>query len=488
MVNTSNAQPGGLPQNQGTADKRYVRKTARTTKEQKPLPKKFVEFTEDEKREANTNIALAFQLLGLVADGQLVCPECGGSKRKVQAKVGNNPYWKCHKCKAYGSVINLLKEKGGYTYPDAVNTLLGRPTTGAVREVSKVELPKIVLSQSFKADVDIDIYDFIRNSGSLQAAQKYYETVAHIKPEVVAESGSTYITDARKLQKELTTKFSMERLKKAGVVTVDKNDRDLFLFSDDYCVIEPHERACKDLIESWRDYVEKAKKAKAAGEDLPDAPFVRPTCSKPAADGHGHVVGMQFRPSLKQRALVDAHKKWKKKWSGIINRETGKAFEPTEAWQAMHDVAPSSAGEKIPYVVPFLSLKGATPESLVGCGLKRLSSLKPGQKIYVVEGFKDWLAARSMNIEAYAIPGTGVLPGEHICKLLRLHIMVPTLDGDAAGAEGRKNLELYFDEVNIKHEPNPNIREGMDVADILIDRYAKNGCTCDTCVDWRQSH
>jgi acyl-CoA synthetase (AMP-forming)/AMP-acid ligase II len=77
----------------------------------------------------------------------------------------------------------------------------------------------------------------------------------------------------------LLERFGRQRLIACGVLTVDKNGKDFFLFNDDYPVIEVH--------------------------------------ASPA----GHVVGMQFRPSPKRMLKVKAHKEWKRRWSGVVDTD-----------------------------------------------------------------------------------------------------------------------------------------------------------------------
>lgn len=471
------------------ARRSYTKGASSSKKSSAPSRPAFKKFEDSELLAANAELALAFQMIGLMKGiKHYACPSCGTeSKNKVVLKRSQSgaSYWKCYKCGEHGSAIKLLQSHGGYSYPDAVNSLLGRPTSSKVREIPERERVKTDLTASFQAVVDIDVYDAIRASGSLAAAQKYYMTIAHISPEAVEECGSTYILNARAVQAELVKKFGMERLKAAGVTTTGKEDKEFFLFSDDYCVIEPHERACVDLRRSWRKYEEEAAAAVAAGETPPEKPFSPPSCKRTTTDGHGHVVGMQFRPSLAQKKKVTAHKKWKARWGGLIDPETGVKIDPTDAWQEVYDLAPERAGPKEPYVTPFLSLKGATPQSLVGCGLRRISGLTPGENIEVVEGFKDVLAARTMGFEAYAIPGTGVMPGPHICELLGQHVMLALLDGDAAGAAGREELMKHFEEQGVYSEESERIREGLDVADMLVEKHALAGCACNTCIEWR---
>lgn len=417
------------------------RKDARASSNTKTRNNERPSITETDIEEANENLALAFTLLGLHRDATLVCPECGADKPKKvlfkrSAKSGQL-YWKCYPCGAHSDAIELLKKHQQMDFPTAVNTLLGRTNAPAVTVV----IPAEDVVQTFEAVVDVEIYDAIVEAGSVEAAQKYWATW-HINPDVVADSGSRMITDAKALHQMLVNRFGMERLIQAGVVTVTDGNTPYFLVNDDYPVIEVHES---------------------------------PT---------GHVVGMQFRPSPRQRVKVEAHKAWKRRWS----RAATPGQSANDAWSAAYALDPANAGEKAPYVTPFLSLKGAGPDSLVGCGTLRLHTLPKGKTVFVVEGFKDLLAARSMGVEAYAIPGTGNMPPVKVCTLLRRHKVMITLDGDAAGEKGRAALLAYFQANGVNAIVKPDIRAGMDVADILVERFAHKGCTCPTCTSWRNDH
>lgn len=404
------------------------------------------EFSREEIEQADGEILRAFAILGLVSkENTLICPVCGTQKRKkVELKTSSSsgkPYWTCHKCpEAWGgSAIDLLKQHGNRSFVEAVEELLGVSSSGR----GTVTIPKIAISDAFAAIVDVEVYDTIRDAGSLQAAQAYYARW-HIAPEAVAEAGSTMIEDAEKLQKQLLERFGVERLRACGVVTDDKNGNPVFLFSRDYPVIEVHQ-----------------------------APS-------------GHVVGMQFRPSPERMKLVQAHKAWKKRWSGKLDAE-GKELEADEAWRRAYE-KDQGVGRKAGYVTPFLSLKGGTPDHLVGCGLQRLVHIERPSTVYVVEGFKDLLAARTLGVEAYAIPGTGVMPPDRTIEILSMHTVVVMLDGDAAGERGRDHLVTYLLERGVDAKPIDSIRAGLDVADILVERTAHGGCGCATCVAWREEH
>lgn len=421
--------------------------TPRPVQAIKPVsPAKPSRFSDEEIKKADGEILRAFALLGLVSkEGTLVCPVCGTSKRKkVELKTSSSSgkhYWTCHKCPESwgGSAIDLLKEHGGRTFAQAVEELLGISETGKGR----ITLPKIEISDAFAAVVDVEVYDAVRDAGSLAKAQEYYARW-HISPEAVQEAGSTMIEDPDTLQKKLIETFGLPRLFACGLVTEDKNKNPVFLFNRDYPVVEVHQ-----------------------------APS-------------GHVVGMQFRPSPQRMQLVQAHKSWKKRWSGQTDKD-GKELEADEAWRRAYE-KDQTVGRKAGYVTPFLSLKGGTPDHLVGCGLKRLVEIPRQSTVYIVEGFKDLLAARTIGVEAYAIPGTGVMPPERSIEILRLHQVVVMLDGDDAGAAGREHLVTYLNERGVQAKPIDEIRVGMDVADILVERNAHTGCACETCKDWREKH
>jgi len=388
-------------------------------------------FTDEEIVQANEQLALAFGFLNLYADGQLVCPNCGNAKKKSvvfkKSKTGAH-YWKCYPCGENSSATKLLTEKGGLSFRDAVNFLLGRPSSQSDK---KIVVPVVEVAPPFEAVVDVDVYDHIRNSGSVRAAQLYWATW-HLSPKASERAGSTMVGDEKsslslllsppgtpehsrawsahkaavaKLHNELVTTYGMERLKACGVVTTTEKGEDYFLINADYPVIEAHEHPS------------------------------------------GRVVGMQFRPVGNKKVQVDAHKAWKRRWNPIAKEmwPDDPKKKANDAWEAAKAKDASAAGERHGYVTPFLSLRGAGTKSLVGCGLRRLSEVPDGTPVYVIEGFKDLLAVRSVLAEGYAMPGTGNLPPDQVCELLKRLDVVVALDGDAAGEKGRTAALKHFE-------------------------------------------
>lgn len=392
---------------------------------------------------ADEQVIKAFILLGLVENGNLVCPNCQTSKnKKVEHKIsakGVN-YWTCHKCGSYGSATKLLRVNG-FKLPKAIDMLLGNSNDALV----DLKIVKVGTNK-FKSNVDIELYSALLSFGDLSYAQNYYSTW-HIDPKVVKESGSVGITDLSSMKNFLFKKFGKERVIAAGLLTIDRNGNDYWLINKDYNVIEPHHNTS------------------------------------------GDVVAMQFRPSFQQLAKVSAHKLFKKRWSNIQDELTGEILDPSEAFLRAKERGEIS-GEEIPYVPPFMSIKGASSESLVGCGLNRIAKLPNKQKIYVVEGFKDLLAARTMGVEAYAIPGVGSLPNKDITDFFakREDHLIVMLDGDEAGALGRESLAKHLDNKNVIYTVKSDVRSGYDVTDILVEEHAHKGCLCKTCYEWRSNN
>lgn len=160
----------------------------------------------------------------------------------------------------------------------------------------------------------------------------------------------------------------------------------------------------------------------------------------------------------------------------------------------------------------FISLKGAPRAAQIGCGLHLIEPLPAGSVVYVVEGFKDGLAASTLGLHAYAIPGVDFRPPEKICKLLARHKVFVALDNDDAGVAGRDGRVRKDAEGNVtgqsegllgylrRHGVDASPQDigpaglGLDVTDFLVAGYAsgrRNGgtpCPCPTCVAMRDEH
>lgn len=381
--------------------------------------------TDADKEQARTMIREAFAMAGLVSGDRYVCPAC----QRVHSKKGtlsirDRGTWKCFSSDFGGDSISLIQETFGYTFPQAVNALLGRPVDGEEPPKPKVrDLPPIQESRP-TSEVDPEVYGavlaFAGEEGRAAAADYY--GFWHISPEAVHESGAAMILDTRAMEKALIDRFGMERLHNCGLVVKTQKGKDYFLLNRDYPVIEPH---------------------------------ITPA---------GRVVGMQFRPSVEQRKKVEAHKRW------TAAKERGDTSVP-----------------EVKYVPKFMSLSGIDAnESLVGFGLRRLWDAPPGTIFRVVEGFKDYLAARTMGHEAFGVPGTSAVLSDNVIQLLKRHRIAVAFDGDDAGTAARKKWVDDLRGHGVAARPLP-MPPGHDVADILVKRHADRGCNDEVCVTWREA-
>lgn len=369
-------------------------------------------ISDDDIAQARTEIQQAFAIAGLISGNKFVCPACQKvHSKKSTLSVRDKGTWKCFASDEGGDAISLMQETFDYTFPQAVNALLGRPVDGEAPPKPKVrKIPEVQESRPSSV-VDPEVYgailEFAGEEGR-KAACEYYGRW-FINPDAVLESRAATVLDTTAMEKALIARFGMERLHACGlVVKTQKTGKDYFLLNRDYPVVEPH---------------------------------ITPA---------GHVVGMQFRPSDEQLKKIDAHKAW------TAAKERGDTSVP-----------------EAKYVPKFMSLSGVDADkSLLGFGLQRLWQAPPGTIFRIVEGFKDYLAARTMGHEAFGIPGTSATLSEPVLQLLRKHRIFVALDGDPAGVEAQQKWVADLREKGVKARPLP-MPEGMDVADILIARHTK---------------
>ena len=133
----------------------------------------------------------------------------------------------------------------------------------------------------------------------------------------------------------------------------------------------------------------------------------------------------------------------------------------------------------------FLSQRGCPREQQLGIGLPRLASLPADSKVFIVEGFKDHLAARTLEVEAYGVPGVDFRPPPLVLDILARHEVVVSLDGDDAGSTASEKLVDYLLGKSIRasaHSPRP----GHDITDSLVRRFALAGHDCAACVEYRE--
>ena len=401
-------------------------------------------FSDEDRTSARQQARKAFAIAGLITgDGKGVCPVCGERRAFKLFDDG----WKCFKEHrhpgTHPDAIQILVDRG-YTFPDAVNALLDRPVRDVVLRERAQRAPEIVanVEPEFRAVVDSEVYEALMGSAhaSVEEAQRFYGAW-HIAPQAVIEAGARYVTDAAALSAEMIERFGARRLVAAGLIAPSDPEAPeqggFWLVNANYPVVEPH---------------------------------VTPT---------GRVVGMQFRASPATAKRVAAYPAAKER------HERARA-----AWIAAGRDEASFTRRAPRYEPKFLSLRGAGTDSLVGCGLWRVGRLTTATQIYVVEGFKDLLAARTMGREAYAIPGvSGTIPEKVLAYFAKKgHTLRVCLDGDEAGRQGTRKVLETLAGAGLRADVKDDLPEGMDVTDVLVSRHAARGCPCATCRAWRARH
>ena len=381
---------------------------------------------------AADQMAEAFSLCGLTTGNALICPECGTSKPKKVVYKKAKKYWKCYRCGAWGSATRLLQDQHGISFPKAVNVLLGKDTLGGNQRTPQVNVKHIVADE-FQADIDYELYEQVLNSrwASSQAAQQFYRTW-HISPETVTQQRAVVVNDPDMLLTDLVEQHGETRLIQAGIAKAAEERE----FDG-----RPVELPLRLLVNAKYPVIE------------------------PAISPNGLVLNMQFRASAATKRWVDKHK------------------------QDKHDDNVADA-DKARYVPPFLSLRGQTAGHMVGCGLEQLASAEAGSVVYVVEGFKDMLAANTMGGNAYAVPGASVLPPQKVCDFFKSRDfeMLIALDGDEQGQASSEILAKHFEKNGVRCRLKADIGDGMDITDILVSRCSRNGCPCRTCRTWDKDH
>lgn len=381
-------------------------------------PKKL---SKDEIAHANTLMATAFEICGLVDGGNPVCPACGTSK-KGRVKIRKSGAYTCHGCPKASSTgdnaaIDVVKACMGVGFVEACNLLLGKTTTTSTGK--PVVVAKVLKAEpEFRATLDIEVMHFVRDFGSVEAAVKFYGRF-HINPSSVVDAGPVVIENASSFQSTAVKTFGKERLISAGLIKPGADGApDFFLLNARYPVVEPHR--------------------------LPN----------------GDWVGMQFRGSVEVEQQVAAYPAKKQDYddrkAAWEERNPGKVADPT--------------GAKKPRFVPkMLSLRGGqVGVHLIGMGLPAIAAAKPGSQVYVVEGLKDVMSISSLIpvIRGYGIPGTGVLPTETALEVLADKKVFVCTDGDEAGEKAAGLLLELFESTGIPARRR-KMADGMDVNNIL---------------------
>lgn len=427
--------------------------------EKRPEIKKEGRFTPEEIDSARKEIKRAFEICGLADEsGHPVCPSCGktGPNRVKFYKDGGWHCFSSDNCHGPKSgAVTLVMERRGVDFRDATALLLGRDASVRGRTSKSLPPPVVVKAEidEFKAVVDSSVYSRLAELGSQTAAVSYYKRFG-IDAEAVLESGAFVVEDFERMRAALLAEFGEERLIACGLIAMSERGS-AWMISERYCVAEPHHHV------------------------------------------RGQILGLQFRMSIEQEKRYKAHRVYVEQKRNAELR--GESFREPR-WD-----------EK--YVPKFMSLKGGSgSDHLVGMGLRRIGEISPASTIYIVEGFKDMLAMRTLGFESYALPGAGTAPPTEPARLLSRHNLALSFDADAGGDKGGESLSRAlarhgivaddaktlpddahpWAEAMLEYRQSRELRcyrkrppSGMDVADVLAAhlREKKRGeCGCRACV------
>lgn len=190
----------------------------------------------------------ALIIAGRAAEGGVICPGCNKPAGPGKFKVHGDGGWKhfssdgCH-----GDAISVLTGTLDVGFRDAVNALVGKPTSVKI-EVPDT-LPDLPMFKAFRAKIDIEVYNGIliygQKTGGVAAAQEFYGRW-HIAPEVVEASGAVMITDPKHFRENILARFGIERLVACGLFVISNNPklsddrRQVCLLNEKWPVAEPH--------------------------------------------------------------------------------------------------------------------------------------------------------------------------------------------------------------------------------------------------------
>lgn len=444
--------------------------------------------------DAMSQVELAFALIGCVAGNAFICPSCGEQRKGKVVLRPAKRYWKCYVCGAapgettYRNAIDLVKERCGVNFPQAVNILLGRNDGPVPKAKIQEILADAKADDGFRAcdeDWVFELYGSVVNSKhcSLSRAQDYYRD-RHISAEAVEMMRFRYITDPEALRNDLLDAYGEEKLVASGLAVSSEHGLRL-LCGWNYPVIEP------------------------------------------AIDHLGRVRNMQFRPSWKQREKIRAHKRGEGPYVPTFMSIKGSgpkhligvglhllAEGPGRLVMVAEGAADAAAGYTLgaagmyavpgtnvlppPGVVKFLERRG---HKLVVA----LDGDEAGNKARSVvaahfrtNGYAEG-AARRLGFD---VPGliqddlrfAMAAASEHAGELLDevkgtygLERFDDVLTNVEASEDLRVRLRTLYEESCWVRE-KADMPEGLDVCDILVRKHAESGCTCTSCKIWRETH
>lgn len=133
---------------------------------------------------------------------------------------------------------------------------------------------------------------------------------------------------------------------------------------------------------------------------------------------------------------------------------------------------------KRPFVPKTRNLIGNAKGSRIGFGLDVVAKFPVNRVVWLVEGYKDALAAGSMKRPAIGLAGVNAGISEEALEVLRGRRVAVAFDGDEAGQESIAKVEAVLAEAGVQLVPGPRWPEGRDVADQLAWQHENRKLPC----------
>lgn len=369
----------------------------------------------------------ALTYFGVPTDGvRFACPRCGSPISKNKTKIRRDGGITCFKCGSDASTGNMwgtVRLLAGYagqqepTVPQMLSILKGEDPNDRTRKF--IDVSKVETVHEPDTVVDTEVLDALWAHANIDAGIAYWDRF-YIDPRVVNAFDGRVITEPwGKVWKSLVAQFGVDRLLTAGlgkklddgsVWTVvggritDKSDR----FAGDYNVMQPYKKA------------------------------------------DGTLVGVEVRGNAYIEKLVANHKAYR---------------AAHDAWKAGGKVGEEPA--KVRWLPKTRNLVGNATGSRVGFGIDVVARFPLTRVVWIVEGYKDVLAAGSMGRPAIGLAGAKAEVPQDVIEVLKGRRAAIAFDSDEAGEEGGALLASKLRDAGIELVPGPRWPEGRDVAEEL---------------------
>lgn len=380
----------------------------------------------------------ALEYFGVAHDGRRFgCPLCGTELSKKKTVIRTDGGITCHKCGSslstgnmWGTVQRLaeLFGQGPLEKGAMLSILRGVDPTGE-RGKFVVEMPPTPDPEP-ETFVDTEVLTKLISYADEEAGIAYWRRV-HIDPKVAKAFGAVRITSPwRKVWQALDDEFGEERLTRAGL--------------------------CKRVEDGDLWTVPGGKITPRGGQFAPDYPVLQVY-----RNADGDPVGLEVRGGEYVEGLVRRHDEYKREMA---------------AWEEAGGIG--AEPEKVRWTPKTRNLIGNATGSRPGFGLDVVSKFPPQRVIWLVEGYKDALAAGSLGRPAIGIAGAKAGISDEALEVLSGRRVAVVFDADDAGREGGAMVSETLRRAGIELVPHPRWPDGRDVADQLAAMHLGGDLVC----------